>query len=84
LDRAGEGRCGLLSFNLAEMPPAELAAILDEHFDVAVRSGLFCAPYAHRHLGTFPDGAVRVSVGFLTTRQDVVQAAAALNEIAAA
>jgi selenocysteine lyase/cysteine desulfurase len=32
-------------------------------------------------LGTFPDGTVRVSVGFLTTREDMLQAAAALNEV---
>jgi cysteine desulfurase / selenocysteine lyase len=81
LERGGENRVGLLSFNVAGFSPAELAALLDQHFDIAVRSGLDCAPYAHRHLGTFPDGAVRVSVGLLTTAEDVLGAAAALNEI---
>jgi cysteine desulfurase/selenocysteine lyase len=81
--RRGEGRVGLLSFKVAGFSPAELAALLDQHFDIAVRSGLDCAPYAHRHLGTFPDGAVRISVGFLTTHEDVLQAAAALNEVTA-
>jgi cysteine desulfurase / selenocysteine lyase len=81
LEHGGEGRVGLLSFNLAGFSPAELAALLDQHFDIAVRSGLDCAPYAHRHLGTFPDGAVRVSVGLLTKPEDVREAAAALNEI---
>ena len=68
--------------NLPGFAPAELAAILDEQFDIAVRAGLHCAPYAHKHLGTFPDGFVRFSVGFLTTIEDVQQAASALNEIA--
>jgi cysteine desulfurase / selenocysteine lyase len=81
LEHGGEGRVGLLSFNVAGFSPAELAALLDQHFDIAVRSGLDCAPYAHRHLGTFPDGAVRVSVGLLTTPGDMLGAAAALNEI---
>jgi cysteine desulfurase family protein len=81
LEHGGEGRVGLLSFTVAGFSPAELAALLDQHFDIAVRSGLDCAPYAHQHLGTFPDGAVRVSVGRLTSREDVLQAAAALNEI---
>lgn len=81
LEHGGDGRVGLLSFNLAGFSPAELAALLDQHFDIAVRSGLDCAPYAHRHLGTFPDGAVRVSVGLLTKPEDVREAAAALNEI---
>lgn len=82
-ERSGAGRVGLLSFNLAGFLPDELAAILDADFGVAVRSGLHCAPYAHRHLGTFPAGTVRVSPGPLTPLDDVLAAAAALNELAA-
>jgi cysteine desulfurase / selenocysteine lyase len=81
-ERNVEGRVGLVGINLPGFAPAELAAILDERFDIAVRSGLHCAPYAHKHLGTFPDGLVRVSTGFLTTTEDVRQAAAAFDEIA--
>jgi len=83
LRRGGAGRLGLLSFNLAGFSPSELGLLLDHTFDIAVRSGLDCAPYAHRHLGTFPDGAVRLSVGYLTTADDVRRAADALNEIGA-
>ena len=81
-ERHGEGRVGLVGINLPGLAPAELAAILDERFDIAVRAGLHCAPYAHKHLGTFPDGLVRFSVGMLTTVEEVRQAADALNEIA--
>ncbi len=83
-ERRGEGRVGLVGVNLSGYEPAELAAILDEQFDIAVRSGLHCAPYAHQHLGTFPRGTVRFSVGFLTTEEEIHEAAAALDEIAAA
>ncbi len=79
--RHGDGRVGLVGINTDGLSPAELAAILDERFDIAVRAGLHCAPYAHKHLGTFPEGLVRFSVGFLTTVDDVRHAAAALNEI---
>ena len=82
-DRKGEGRVGLVGLNLAGFAPAELAAIMDEQFDIAVRSGLHCAPYAHKHLGTFPDGTVRLSVGILNTEDEMRQAAAALDEVAA-
>ncbi len=82
--RGGEGRVGLVCFNLTGFAPAELAAVLDSQFDIAVRAGLHCAPGAHRHLGTAPLGAVRVSVGIETTEEDVVTAAHALNEIAGA
>lgn len=81
--RHGEGRVGLVGINTTGFSPAELAAILDEQFDIAVRAGLHCAPYAHKHLGTFPQGFVRFSVGILTTVDDMRQAAAALDEIIA-
>jgi selenocysteine lyase/cysteine desulfurase len=74
---------GLVSLNLKRFAPAELGAILDEQFDIAVRPGLHCAPYAHKHLGTFPLGTVRLSVGTLTTEDEMRRAAAALDEIAA-
>lgn len=82
-ERAGEGRVGLLSFNLDGFAPEELAALLDDRYGIAVRSGLHCAPYAHRHLGTFPHGTVRVSPGLLSSRDDMLRAASALNELAA-
>ena len=80
-ERGAEGWVGLVGINTSGFSPAELAAILDERYDIAVRAGLHCAPYAHKHLGTFPNGLVRFSVGFLTTVDDVRQAAAALDEI---
>ena len=54
----------------------------DERFDIAVRAGLHCAPYAHKHQGTFPEGTVRLSVGILTTVEEMKQAAAAFDKIA--
>jgi len=83
-ERRCEGRVGLVGLNLPGFSPSELAAILDEQFDIAVRAGLHCAPYAHKHLGTFPQGLVRISVGYLTTEDEMRQAAAAFDEIASA
>jgi cysteine desulfurase family protein len=79
----GEGRVGLVGINLPGFAPAETAAILDEQFDIAVRAGLHCAPYAHKHLGTFPHGTVRLSVGLLTMAEEMREAAAAFDELAA-
>jgi cysteine desulfurase family protein len=83
LERGGEGRVGLLSFNLQGFAPQEVAALLDQRSGIAVRPGLHCAPYAHRHLGAFPDGTARLSPGLLSSHDDMLRAAAALDELAA-
>lgn len=46
-----------------------IGQILSER-DIAVRSGLQCAPDAHRYLGTFPSGTVRFSVGYFNNFED--------------
>jgi cysteine desulfurase / selenocysteine lyase len=74
-------RVGTVSFRCDAMPAADLGAILDQSFDIAVRPGLHCAPYIHRALGTFPDGLVRVSTGPFNTAADIDRLIAALREI---
>jgi len=74
-------RVGTISFRSDALPASELGGILDQAFDIAVRPGLHCAPYIHRSLNTFPDGAVRVSPGPFTTEDDIDALADALSEI---
>ena len=50
--------------------------------DIAVRTGLHCAPFAHRFLRTFPTGTVRFSVGYFNTEEDFVRLEKALDYIA--
>ena len=38
--------------------------------NIAVRTGLHCAPNAHRFLGTFPAGTVRFSVSYFNNQDD--------------
>jgi len=79
-DRADD--TGIVAINIPRWDPVELAAVLDGHYAIAVRAGLHCAPYTHRHLGTFPNGCVRLSVGALSTLDDVQAAAVAFNALA--
>jgi cysteine desulfurase family protein len=74
-------RVGTLSFRSEALPAAEIGGILDQAFDIAIRPGLHCAPYIHRAIGTFPDGAVRVSPGVFNTPEDIDALAQALAEI---
>lgn len=52
----------VVSFNIPGKNSAEVSAVLDR-YGIAVRSGLHCAPSAHRQLGTTQIGAVRVAPG---------------------
>ena len=72
---------GLVSLTLDGLAPVDAAAILDESFGIAVRPGLHCAPYAHKAIGTFPDGTVRIAPGWSTTTEQVDQLATALRAI---
>ena len=74
-------RVGTLSFRSEALPAAEIGAILDQAFDIAIRPGLHCAPYIHRAIGTFPDGAVRASPGLFNTAEHVDRLCEALAEI---
>lgn len=64
-------RGAVLSFTAAGKDSSALAFELDQRFDIAVRAGLHCAPRAHKTLGTFPGGTVRMSPGWFTTREDI-------------
>jgi len=80
--RDASRRVSTLSFSAEALPAAELAGVLDQAFDVAVRPGLHCSPYIHRALGTLPaGGTVRVSTGPFNTAADVDALASALTEI---
>jgi len=75
-------RVGTLSLNLADYEASDVGSILDDSFEIAVRPGLHCSPYAHRALGTFPDGAVRISPGPFNTAEQLDQLIEALDQIA--
>ncbi|MDI6822344.1 MAG: aminotransferase class V-fold PLP-dependent enzyme [Actinomycetota bacterium] len=72
--QAGEERAPVVSLNVEGMNPHEVEFILDQAFDITVRSGLHCAPDAHRTIGTEGLGAVRFSMGYFNTMEDIDQA----------
>jgi cysteine desulfurase family protein len=76
-------RVGTVSFNIEGYTPQEAGSILDESFSIAIRPGLHCSPYAHRQIGTFPDGAIRVSPGHFNTNDQLTALLNALEQLAA-
>src|SRR5262245_14201080 len=75
-------QCGVVSFNVDGAAPSEVGLILDQQFGIMARTGLHCAPSAHRTLGSYPTGTVRFSFGWLNTADEVAAALKALRKIA--
>ncbi|MCP4155857.1 MAG: aminotransferase class V-fold PLP-dependent enzyme [bacterium] len=74
----------LASFNIKGMPPADVAYILENSFDISVRSGLHCAPLIHKAVGSYPGGCVRVSPSYFSIQEEVDSFIAAVKQIASA
>ena len=78
-----ENRTGIVAFNIEGLNAADVGMILDEDYDIAVRTGYHCAPLIHKYLKDESfHGVVRVSVGRYTTKQDVETLVYAIREIA--
>lgn len=73
-------RAGIVSFNLGDFTSSEVADALSRR-NIAVRGGLHCAPGAHRVLGTLQRGAVRASIGWANTFDEIDAFLRALHEI---
>lgn len=63
-----EQQGALFSITHPSYKPFQMARTLYENHEIEVRSGLHCAPAAHRFYGTFPQGAVRFSFCLTTLR----------------
>lgn len=77
---AGESQGGVLSFVVEGMDCEELGAALGER-GIAVRSGLHCAPLAHRTAATLESGTVRASFSAFNTPRDADALARAVRGI---
>lgn len=60
----------VFSLSIDSFDSERVARYLSEQSDIAVRSGLHCAPLAHRQMGTLDSGTVRVAPGIFTTEND--------------
>ena len=70
--QTAKNRAAVLSITIDGYEPQDISIYLDQIFDIAVRSGLHCAPYAHETLGTLDKGGtVRISPGYFTTEEEI-------------
>lgn len=65
-------QAGVVSFVVEGYKANEVAAILDEKYDIAVRAGHHCAALIHKHIGSAPyEGTIRLSPGYFNTVEEI-------------
>lgn len=70
-----------ISFNVNNIDTAELSFALDNDFGIKNRSGLHCAPLAHKTIGSFPSGTVRLSLSYFNEKSDIIYTIDCINKI---
>jgi cysteine desulfurase family protein len=60
----------VISFTMEGKLPSEIGYALNQQ-EIYVRVGLHCSPVAHKTIGTFSEGTVRVSPGYFTTDEEI-------------
>jgi len=78
----GDRTTSVVSFNIEGLDSGQVSYILDRQFEIATRAGLHCAPWAHRSIGTFKTGTVRIGIGYFNTIEDTEKVLSAIRNIA--
>ena len=72
----------VVSFAIEGYKADDVGVILDEDFDIAVRTGYHCAPIVHDIIGSIEyGGTVRVSIGKYTTYEELDRLVEAVGEL---
>ena len=72
----------IVSFAIEGYKADDVGVILDEDFDIAVRTGYHCAPIVHDIIGSIEyGGTVRVSIGKYTTYEELDRLVEAVGEL---
>lgn len=66
-----ENRLSTFSINMNNLASNEFSFYLDSKYNIITRTGLHCAPLAHKSMGTDSTGSVRVSIGYFNTEADI-------------
>ncbi len=74
-------QAAVISINIEGKGSSDVAYTLDSLFDIAVRSGLHCAPLAHKTMHTIEQGTVRFSLGYFNTKEDIDKAIQSIKYI---
>lgn len=76
-----QNRTGILSIDFINNDNGLVSHELSKDYGIMTRSGLHCAPSAHKTLGTFPQGTVRFAVSHFTTLEEIDYTIDCINKI---
>lgn len=76
-----EGRLAVFAVNPPDGDNGTLAMRLADEWGIETRPGLHCAPLAHKTLGSFPQGALRISIGYFNTEEEIESVLKALERL---
>ena len=76
-----ENRTSTISINSSIIDNNELGFILDSEYNIITRTGLHCAPLAHKTIGTYPNGTLRFSFGYFNDEKDISYILSCINLI---
>lgn len=79
--RTSNGRSPVVSIDFIHNDNGLVAHELSKEYHIMTRSGLHCAPSAHKTLGTFPQGTVRFSLSHFTTLKEIEYSIDSINNI---
>ncbi|UYM17729.1 aminotransferase class V-fold PLP-dependent enzyme [Endozoicomonas euniceicola] len=71
----------VISLTHTDLDAGTLSWRLEKQFGISTRSGLHCAPLAHQHLGTYPEGTCRLSPSVYHSPDDFAYLLGALKSI---
>lgn len=74
-------KVGIVSFNIKGKSCEQVADELSENYGIAARGGYHCAGLAHKTIGCWDCGAVRLSVGPFNTKEQIKTAIEAVSRI---
>ncbi len=73
---------GVVSFSVDKYTSEDVGKILDEEFDICVRTGFHCAPLIHEFIGSLEyGGTVRVGLNYFNNKDDIDTLINALNSL---
>ncbi len=74
-------RTAVISIDIPGKELSQISYLLESRFGIETRVGLHCAPLAHKSMHTFPNGTIRFSMGYTTTKEEIETTIEALKLI---